>query len=413
MNANFVTATVVIVSSLAFGCGGEKTADGKYFGKVIAPPGNLAKLKKGMTIAEAQKLVPSIKLDKARGDYMVDSGYSNLKIEVSLNKDLVDRIVYKFKGKDAEKFIIGAWGPGKGTKFNTGAQLWQDAQTGFKAELSCTKNCYVYFENFTPLTQDFFGKEIAPLSALANVKVGMTEAQVLAAVPQFPTIVSSLVKAGPDGVLMSVYIPKSSGVVQSTRMTLPPAATEMLIKAWGPPVAITNNIKQKRNVWFNPKTGIRAIAEADDILEQISIVFDTYLPYAQMLGDDKDTLAFLPKPVLDLTAEEIKAAYAANLAKDDSLRLSFPPTEYAMYETRVNFFINEGKARNVRFSIPYEGRDGAKAEILAFMKKKWGEPTVATDYDKSLIFRAAAPVIKVKDDTIMKAWDITLSTTLD
>ena len=413
MKAKVVTATAVIAMSLTLGCGGDKTADGSYFGNVIAPKGDLAKLRTGMTVAEAQKLVPSIKLDKESGDYMVDSGYSNLRIEVSLDKDLVDRIVYKFKGKDAEKFIVKAWGPGKPNKYNKDAQQWQDAKTGYKAELSCTRNCYLRLASFTPLTQDFFSKEVAPLSVLANVKVGMTEAQVLAAVPQFPAIVSSLVKAGPEDVLMSVYIPKSSGVVQSTRMTLPPAATEMLIKAWGPPIETTNNIKQKRSVWFNPKTGIRAVAEPNDMLEQTSIVFDTYLPYAQMLGEDKDTIAFLPKPVLDLTAEEIKAAYAANLAKENTLRLSFPPTEYGMYETRVNFFIYEGKSRNVSFSLPYEGRTGAKEEILAFMKKKWGEPTISTDYEKSLVFRAAAPVIKVKDNTIFKAWDITLTTTAD
>ena len=47
------------------------------------------------------------------------------------------------------------------------------------------------------------------------------------------------------------------------------------------------------------------------------------------------------------------------------------------------------------------------------MKKKWGEPTVATDYDKSLVFRAAAPVIKVSDNTFYQAWDIKVTTTLD
>lgn len=415
MKARVSTASALIALSFAIGCGGEKTADGKYFGKVIAPPGELAKIKKGMTIAEAQKLVPSIKLDKERGDYMVASGYDNLKIEVSFRKDVVDNVIYKFKGKGAEKFIVGAWGPGKVGKYDKESQQWQDDKTGFKARLSCSKNCYVYFENYTPLTQDFFGKEVAPLSVLANVKVGMTEAQVLAAVPQFPEIVSSLVNAGPDEVMMSVYVPKSSGVVQSTRMTLPPGAMDMLVKAWGPPVEFTSAIKQELKVWFNPKTGVRAVAEADKILDQTSIVFDTYLPYTQMLGDDKDTIAFLPKPMLDLTADELKAAYAANLAKEagDDVRLSFPPTDFGRFETRVNFFIYEGKTKNVRFSIPYEGRDSNKAEILAFMKKKWGEPTVATDYDKSLIFRTAAPVIKVKDDTISNAWDVTLTSTLD
>ncbi len=413
MKARVSTASALIAVSFALGCGGEKTADEKYFGKVIAPPGELAKIKKGMTIAEAQKLVPSIKLDKERGDYMVASGFDNLKIEVSLRKDVVENVIYKFKGKDAEKFIVGAWGPGKVGKYDKESQQWQDDKTGFKARLSCSKNCYVYFENFTPLTQDFFGKEIASLSVLANVKVGMTEAQVLAAVPQFPAIVSSLVDAGPADVMMSVYVPKSSGVVQSTRMTLPPAAMDMLVKAWGPPVEITSSIKEQLNVWFNPKTGSRAVAQTETILEQISVVFDSYLPYQQLLGEDKDLIAFLPKPLVGLTADEIKAAYAANLGKEDDVQLTFPPTEYGKYETRVNFFMNEGKADNARFSIPYEGRVGAKDEILTFMKKKWGEPTVATDYEKSLVFRAAAPVIKVKDNTIMQTWDVTLTNKLD
>lgn len=283
--------------TILVGCGDEKTA-GKittaksYFGDTIAPPGDLAKIKKGMTIAEAQRLVPDIK--KVGKYYKVDSGFSNLEIYVSVTKDLVDHIDYSFAEKRAgvKASLLEAWGAGEDSKYSDQLHNWHNDKSGYKAELSCVGRCSVAIENYTPLTHEFFGEEIAPPSVLANI-------------------------------------------------------------------------------------------------------------------------AFLSTPLLGLTVDEIKAAYPANLANDGQVGLSFPPTEYGKYQTPVSLLFSQGKAANVRFSISYQGRAGAKDEILAFMKKKWGEPTIGTDYQKSLVFRAAAPVIKVNDSPISEEFDITLTSPIN
>ncbi len=407
-------ATSVLSLALAVGCSKEKNANGSYFGKTMAPPGDLAKIKKGMTLAEAQKAVPAIKKDEQSGDYMVDSGYVNLKIEVSLRKDVVDDIIFKFKGTDASKFLSEAFGPGTPDKIDKERVDWKNPATGYKAHLSCSRNCYLYMEDFVPLKPEFFPKEIGPIADLAKVKVGMTEAEVKAALPNKPAIIDSLVNAGPDEVLMSVYAPKATGVVQSSRMLMPEEGVAMLKTAWGEPVETTTSIGQVQKVWFNAKTGARVTMDEKDPFGKVSLVFDSYMPYTQMLGEDKDVVAILPKPFLGLSAAEIKAAYADTaVTEGDDVRLRLPPSELEMFETRVHFFIYEGKARNARFKIPYGTRVGAKEEIMAFMKKKWGEPTQGTDYKKSLIFHAAPPVVKVSDDTISKGWDVEIADAVD
>lgn len=407
-------ATSVFSLALAVGCSKEKTANGSYFGKTMAPPGDLAKIKKGMTLAEAQKAVPAIKKDEQSGDYMVDSGYVNLKIEVSLRKDVVDDIIFKFKGTDASKFLSEAFGPGTPDKIDKERVDWKNPTTGYKAHLSCSRNCYLYMEDFVPLKPEFFPKEIGPIADLAKVKVGMTEAEVKAALPNKPAIIDSLVNAGPDEVLISVYAPKATGVVQSSRMLMPEEGVAMLKTAWGEPVETTTSIGQVQKVWFNAKTGARVTMDEKDPFGKVSLVFDSYMPYTQMLGEDKDVVAILPKPFLGLSAAEIKAAYADTaVTEGDDVRLRLPPSELEMFETRVHFFIYEGKARNARFKIPYGTRVGAKEEIMAFMKKKWGEPTQGTDYKKSLIFHAAPPVVKVSDDTISKGWDVEIADAVD
>jgi hypothetical protein len=281
--------------------------------------------------------------------------------------------------------------------------------------MSCSKNCYLYLDQYVPLTAEFFGKEIGPVSFLRKLKVGMTAEEMVKAVPEYAGIAKESVNAGPDGVSIHAFL-ADKNTVTNFSMYMPVEGIALMEQSWGPASKEVDNIKRNHKVWRNPATGWRVSAEdeASPIGGNASITFDQYIPYATLLGTDKDSIGLLPKPVIGLTPEEVASAYPANIkGTGDSISLDFLPSEYGSYQTRVNFFINEGKVDTAYFSIDYHAAPNAKADIMALMKKKWGEPTVATDYEKSLIFHATAPIVTVIDDTISEAWKVKMVSKLD
>jgi hypothetical protein len=60
--------------------------------------------------------------------------------------------------------------------------------------------------------------------------------------------------------------------------------------------------------------------------------------------------------------------------------------------------------------LPYEANPGAKDDLLALFKKKWGEPKPGRELGNDvLVFHASAPRVTIKDNTIVHAWNVRLS----
>jgi len=90
-----------------------------------------------------------------------------------------------------------------------------------------------------------------------------------------------------------------------------------------------------------------------------------------------------------------------------SARLVLPPTEWESYETRVELgFDDAGKVAYYWTGVPFEPYPAAKDEILALLKKVYGEPQTFQDLGDTAYLFLAAPRVSVKEDTISNKWDI-------
>lgn len=295
-----------------------------------------------------------------------------------------------------------------------------------------------------PVSAELFGKKVAPPGALGKLSIGMPAADAVKAAPDlFPKGTEddyqSTDAPGWEGVSFAVGLDDDTKTkVDRLTVSMPAAGKDAVIAAWGPGKEAKDSIDRPRLYWFDPETGWRAYLE-QGFGDDVNLEFHRYTPFEKFLGDAPDTLAFAPAGLLGATVEDLRARHAAHLVEKDaaqaakdradlekftgeklddklgaaepSVHLELPPTEWDAFWTRVNFhWTDDHKVRIVYFQIPYEAYAPAKEEILAFLKKKWGEPKPFKDYGRDkLLFREKAPRVVVEDDTISNAWSIEVS----
>jgi len=289
-------------------------------------------------------------------------------------------------------------------------------------------------------TAAFFGTKIGPLGPLAKLKMGMTQAEVKAAAPEFFNAKGSdqLVDAPVKDLAYGVSF--LDGRVNSFRISnlgkgdYRPA----IAKAWGPGIDAKDEIDRAETVWFDPQTHWRAVAEAPTTIGG-SITIMQYLPAADLLGPDPVAFAAFPKPLLGATADEVRAGYpqyfesqtkeqldaSAKKAEDEAKSmgvananlgrasagltdLKLPPTEWDGMYTSVLLLFDDTthKVREYHFTITDKNAPGAKEATLALFKKKWGEPKVKKSYKEQLIFHAKAPAITISRDAMDAGWEV-------
>lgn len=284
--------------------------------------------------------------------------------------------------------------------------VWTDANAGWKANLFCETNCVLRYRNYIPLTAAFFGKAVAPVGPLAALKIGMTAAQVTAAAGH--ALLEGPVDAGPDETHVVVFLDTKHDRVLYFDILLPKAGLEVMAQAWGKPTEVTSAYKkQPDQMWFNAAEGWRA--RTDQTMSVSHVRIDAYLPVSKLLGDGAP-VAMLPTLPWGGSLADVQKAYPNVTVEGTSTYIDLPPTEFDDFQTRVHFWIYQDKLNSVRFAIKYEGTANAKTELLGLFKKKWGEP-VKTEGDTQ-VFGSAAPFVRVRDNTIMKSWDLELKGTL-
>ena len=289
------------------------------------------------------------------------------------------------------------------------------------------------------VTPAFFGAKIGPMGSLTKLKIGMTEAEVKAAAPEFfdgkghDQLTDSTVKDLDYGVSFL------DGRINSLRLAnlgkgdyRPQIAT-----AWGPGIDAKDEIDRAETVWFDPQTHWRAIAEAPTTVGG-ALTITQYTPIAEALGPDPVELAIFPKPILGATADELRAAYpqffqsqtkeqldaSAKQAEEDAKKmgvnanlgrasagltdLKLPPMEWdGMYTSVLLMFDDKtGKVTSYHFTVTDKNAPGAKEASLALFKKKWGEPKVKKSYQEKLIFHAKNPSITISRDAMDGGWEI-------
>lgn len=407
------TSAVLVLAALAACKGSEGGLSATYFGKTVEPPRDLAKLRPGMTLDEARKVVPKLEegSGRHRGDWMVDSGNAELTLVAELDDGRIDRLVVKARTTALEPILTKAWGaPTRQVdRYSKEEQpVWLNPAGGWRASLKCLERmCFLDFESHRPLTADFFGKTPVPPGAYAKARVGMA-ADEAAKVIGDPAAVEKYVDAGPDDVRIIAQTSSKEKRVTSVRLMLPKDSKPLLEQAWGPGLAAQDSIGKPLTVWLDEATGWRATWEGEPIGDDGSLEFTNYLPLSAIFGAGPADFALFAPAGLGATEDELSKAYPGSyLADDDALQL--PPTAWGNLWTRVNVrFDDAGKATYLRFGLPYKGQALAKDQIFAAIEARFGKPTTGEDLGRPvLVYRDAAPRIVVKDDTISGEWEIT------
>lgn len=391
----------LLVLALA-ACGSGHTAPQGYFGPTIEPPRGLNKIQPGMTVLQAKRLVPELKEEHqgVREHLALDSGVSDVKLEVRVDNGIVSSIVAVIQGPYGRDLLASSWGPPQLTQDSLGQPetTWANESSGWKVKLDCLeRNCLAEFVPYHVLTSDFFGAHVVPPGDLANLKIGMkvTEARKIA---PGPIDVRGGMQTGVDSVREFVAIDDKLGVVRAIYLNLPQHAENLIADAWGDGWSAVEPVGKNVLVWPDPTTRWRATLR-DALGYSHDLAYDNYLPAADLFGEQPDVID--AAPVLGSTVDEVKKLFPNEVTPAGrDLVLTVLPTEWERGSTKITLDIAAGHVRALSFAIPWKAHPEAKEDLMAMFTHKWGEPRhTEEDEKKVMVFREADPRVEIREDS--------------
>jgi hypothetical protein len=280
----------------------------------------------------------------------------------------------------------------------------------------------------------FPSKAVEMPPPLAKLTFGMTKAD---AEKAMPGITDKLVDLEGYGDISAGSFSTDKGdteVLQSVRVSFPKEedVEKLLTEKWGAPRK-TKELDDVVLVWFNPEKGLRARLKPS-FGDGKDLEFSAYMPFEKLIGTDKTKFGFEKTPLLGLDLKGLTKEYGDVLEvltkeqaekKREEMKKMFGdqidqlgeaqastdihllPTELESFRTTVwpNFNKETGLIESVRFTVPFEGEEGAADALMATMKKVWGEPKEEEKYGSKIWVFSEEPFITV-EDSIGRAWEI-------
>jgi hypothetical protein len=407
-----VRAALALFAATAAACGSPRPLNPDFFGPTIEPPSGLAKIQPGISVAEARRRLPALREDHkgVRDQLVLDSGVSDVTLEVRIDSGTVASIYAVVQGHGARELLTRTWGEPQTTRDSLGQPetTWASEKTGWKVKLDCLeRNCFVEFVPYHVLTSEFFGAHVVPPGELANLRIGMkiTEARKLAPAP---VDVRAGIATGVDGVREFVAVDDKTGTIKSIYLNLPQHAEDLIADAWSEGWRATEPVGKTVLVWPDPTTCWRATLR-DALGYSHDLAYDNFLPAAQLFGDQPDQLDGLPEPVLGRSIDEVKKAYQdAITVSGHDLVLTLLPTEWERAATRITLATGGGVVKRMAFSLPWRPHPEARDTLLELFKRKWGEPRTRDDDAGKpiLVFRDEDPRVEIIEDTEHGAWKV-------
>ncbi len=391
-------------------CSSAPAATTEFFGPLVEPPRGLGKIQPGMSVAEAKRLLPELREDHGgvRDKLVLDSGVSDVKLEVRVEAGTVASIVAIVQGKSARELLTRAWGDPDISRDSLGQPevTWSSEATGWKVELDCLeRNCLIEYEPYHVLTADFFGAHVVPPGILGELKLGMKIGDARKIAPG-PIDVRGGVATGVDGVRQFVAIDDKKGVVRAIYLNVPARAREVIEEAWGKGSAATEPVGKTVLVWPDTTTGWRATLRPALGMSH-DLAFDHFLPAAQLFGEQPDTID--AAPVLGLTIEEVKQMFPKTelvASGNRTYTLTLLPTEWGRETTKIVMDVGGGRVRELAMAIPFKAHPAARETLFDLFRVKWGEPRPAMYDAKLFIFRDAQPRVEVREDPEHDVWKL-------
>lgn len=227
-----------------------------FFGAHVVPPGDLAKLKIGMKLAEARTLAP--------GPVSVRAGIANdvdgVREFVAVDDKLgTVRAIYLNLPQHAESLIADAWGAGLPATEPVGKAVlvWPDPETGWRATLreALGYSHDLAFDNYLPAAQ-LFGDQPDSLEGLHEPVLGHAIEEVKRAYKDEITVqgrelIITLPPTEWDRFGTRITLATSGGKVRSLTFAIPwkphPEARDTLLdlfkRKWGEPKEVVDDGK--------------------------------------------------------------------------------------------------------------------------------------------------------------------------
>ena len=245
-----------------------------FFGAHVVPPGDLAKLRIGMKLADAKALAPGPVAARAGLATDVDGVREFVAIDDKLG---TVRSIYLNLPAHAEDLIAEAWGPGGDSTEPVGkaVKVWPDPETGWRATLrdALGYSHDLAFDNYLPAAQ-LFGDEPDTLDGLRDPVLGKTVDEVKKAYKDELTV---------QGKELIITLPPTEWDRFGTRITLTPAGGHIheiaFAVPWrGHPEARDTLFELFKHKWGEPK-------EVTDDAGKTVLVFRDDDPHVEVRED--------------------------------------------------------------------------------------------------------------------------------
>ncbi|HEY4177273.1 MAG TPA: hypothetical protein VGM90_10590 [Kofleriaceae bacterium] len=243
MKFTCIALALVTVAACKGGSTG-KTADLSLFAKP-EPPGDLAKVKYGMTQADVKALFKDAHPTPNHSgspSLTTESGYKNVDYRIqfygdidqvaSVEAELLDKLdvagqAKKLWGAPVEE--SAAFGP-----------TWLSPDGAWEINImEMGRRTEVQYKPFTPFDKTYLGDKPGLFGQLAKLHWGMSKAEITAAVPKLepaPKNGSYIpFEAGPRGVRLTPYMDDADEKLERIEVDLPKNGEETLTKVWGAP----------------------------------------------------------------------------------------------------------------------------------------------------------------------------------
>jgi len=353
----FTAITAVVSISLMASAPADASS---MFAKTVAPSDALDGIRAGMTLDDAKVALRAFELDPTYTDAadrqrLIKPATGGAKYYVLISNNVVSRIGIEAPAAGLVAKLTKQWGKPVKTvdAANEGITSWRGDE--WRVDVSCRQTlCRLAFHH--SLTAAFFGREVAPPSTLAFVKLGMTRDQLGALFAS-----GAEIPAGPEDVRLAVDVGKDDRVRSVLIVGLPANAGPLINAAWGPPTEIDT-----KPTWFNPRTGWRARYDATLGVVQLS----EYMPVMSLLGPgDKMGL-----PLIGLTLEQLAKVYPKMAATSIGASVQLPPTEFATALTLIGlqFDPQTGRTSAAVFALPFATL-AQKDLLVKVLEAKWGK----------------------------------------
>jgi len=374
-------------------CHGKHGAGKDYFGTQLSPPGILAQIRPGMTLAQVKAIAPDAKTEAGKGLWLA-SPASDMKMYALFDSGLVVQTYLDFKADDAMAVLTRAWGPPdkEPDRDDPSDVAWRSTTTGWRAAANCSKpgdkepGCSISFHPHLPLDQ-MFTTPIAPPGELAKVKPRATLAE-LKATTKLAVLTDEPVQTPMryldfDGAVEHLGI--VDGRLFSLDEVIPASARPALEKAWGPPA-----IPGKHAMWFDAKSGWSVTVDEDlSDAKRLRVDYQGYQPFL-------DEVALLEKLTAAPTAADAKRSHPdldwdPTIKNDDQPSLLLSDNEFvepgfrAMRLLPIGFFGNSKAVSAVMGQLD----PAREAAIVDALTVKWGAPKKTTLNDGVVEYRFA------------------------